>query len=164
MILGKNCGTNHSFHLNYTFIGLESYFKYLPMKVFIKLSNSTKHKSTRTVVSFLIYIVFNKNYTDGASATKANSFDEIISGFPGFQIQDGVVERGYLSYGGYMLGDTHKVIGKLDLKVSLSFLSTHTHTHTYIDFRVQNTENIFQMGKSDRGNSRWSIWRAACNL
>ncbi|XP_048777200.2 uncharacterized protein LOC125681238 isoform X4 [Ostrea edulis] len=58
------------------------------------------------------FLVFVQNYTDGASATKANSFDEIISGFPGFQIQDGVVERGYLSYGGYMLGDTHKVIGK----------------------------------------------------
>lgn len=53
-----------------------------------------------------------KNYTDGASGAKADSFDKIISGFPGFQVQDGPVNRGYLSFGGYMLGDTHKSIGK----------------------------------------------------
>ncbi|XP_061187986.1 uncharacterized protein LOC133196052 [Saccostrea echinata] len=58
------------------------------------------------------FLVFVQNYTDGGNGTKAESFDEIISGFPGFRIEDGVVDRGYLSFGGYMLGDTNKIIGK----------------------------------------------------
>nr|XP_022320745.1 uncharacterized protein LOC111122983 [Crassostrea virginica] len=58
------------------------------------------------------FVVFIQNFTDGASGTKAGSYDEVISGFPGFQIKDGVVDTGYLSFGGYMLGDTHKSIGK----------------------------------------------------
>ena len=65
------------------------------------------------IISFKTFFHYNKkNFTDGASGTKAGSYDEVISGFPGFQIKDGVVDTGYLSFGGYMLGDTHKSIGK----------------------------------------------------
>ena len=65
------------------------------------------------IMSFKTFFHYNKkNFTDGASGTKAGSYDEVISGFPGFQIKDGVVDTGYLSFGGYMLGDTHKSIGK----------------------------------------------------
>ena len=49
-----------------------------------------------------------QTFVTGAENTSrsSNSQNETISGFPCFQVKDGDEYLGFLSYGGYMFGDT----------------------------------------------------------
>lgn len=55
-----------------------------------------------------------QTYHTGAKGTKADIFDQTISGFPSFTVDSYMYDAplGYLSYDGFMAGDTMKHIGR----------------------------------------------------
>lgn len=53
-----------------------------------------------------------QTYHNGAKGTKADIFDQTISGFPSFTVDSYDATLGYLSYDGFMAGDTMKHIGR----------------------------------------------------
>ncbi|KAK3600159.1 hypothetical protein CHS0354_012282, partial [Potamilus streckersoni] len=50
-------------------------------------------------------------YLNGANGTKALDRAQVVGGFPGFIIESKQGTLGYLSFGGFMIGDTKKHIG-----------------------------------------------------
>ena len=60
----------------------------------------------------MIYCQF-QSFPDGAQNTSVHNKDHLISGFPGFMIDDSIVDLGYLSYGYIFVGDMGKTIGRL---------------------------------------------------
>ena len=61
-------------------------------------------------ILFDIIFLLSKTYLTGAPATSKGiaSVNETIGGFPCFQVKDPDEKLGFLSYGGYMFGDTEK--------------------------------------------------------
>lgn len=53
-----------------------------------------------------------QTYHNGANETKANSYDQTISGFPSVKVDSYDTDLGYLSFDGFMAGDTKKHIGR----------------------------------------------------
>lgn len=56
-------------------------------------------------------IIFQQVYTDGASWAQGPTYEDLCGGFPGFKVEGDPGKIGFLSYGGFMIGDTNKHIG-----------------------------------------------------
>ncbi|XP_071096504.1 uncharacterized protein [Haliotis cracherodii] len=58
------------------------------------------------------FVIFEQHYKEGALMTGTFNHNEVISSFPSFYITDNVPDLGFLSYGGIMVGDTDKKMGR----------------------------------------------------
>ena len=66
-----------------------------------------------------------QHYITGAANTSVDGkLNTTIAGFPRFEVTDGEEELGFLSYGGYMVGDTDKSLGRYGIHF-LFFIYAH---------------------------------------
>ena len=81
--------------------------------------------NTTVIATVMLYsgvcgsgVLFTQSFPDGAVDTKSQSgsYDETLSGFPSFKVQNGSEALGYLSYGGSMFGWSDLHIGTFDSK------------------------------------------------
>ena len=82
-------------------------------RILQKIDERSYTEYTNSTCLFTLSDIFLfQTYHNGAKGTKADIFDQAISGFPSFTVDSYDATLGYLSYDGFMAGDTMKHIGR----------------------------------------------------